>query len=66
MRNLTVPICAIWQYQYAQFDSANMREFFRNRIIFRNLWPLEPGPIIIVYYLALDFRYVSDISKSDY
>jgi ABC-type polysaccharide transport system permease subunit len=48
-----------------QIDSANTREFFRNCIMFRNLWPLEPGFTKIVYYLSLDFRYAREIAKID-
>ena len=49
-----------------QTDSANIREFFRYRINFRNLWPLEPGSTTTAYYLVLDFMRVREIAKSYY
>ena len=49
-----------------QIDSADMREYFLNRIIFRNLWPLERGSTTMAYYQALDFRYVREIAKGVY
>ena len=43
----------MWLRHIQQTDSADMREFFRSRIISRNLWPLEPGSTTIAYYLSL-------------
>ena len=47
-----------------QTDSADMREFFPNHIIFLNLWPLEPGSTTIAYNLFLDFLYFREIAKA--
>ena len=49
-----------------QTDSADMREFFPNHIIFLNLWPPVPGSTTIAINLSLDFLYVREIAQSDY